>query len=300
MTYAGQFILKLLFLGALCLVGTGIFASNAHAASRTVEFFDNASGSWRLVCRASGVDDSRRISEVFAGCATTLPAGRNRSDGRVRFVGWSSWPGANRANISVVGDVGGLSDVLRVYSVHVLYTPAREKRMTLRGGVYLLRSDLTAVYLRPANRPRSVRIPDSVKCDGQVYRVTEVGNRAFKGMSNLREVSLGANVRIIRSCAFERCNRLKRVTGLDGLRIISRRSFYGCRSLKQLLCTSADLASVGARAFSKCAKLTRVVFKSRKLASVGKGAFSKCRKLKRVTYYSPKVTTAMLKEADVL
>ena len=58
---------------------------------------------------------------------------------------------------------------------------------------------------------KSVKIADVVKIGGYSYKVTSIGNNAFKKYKKLTSVSIGANVKTIGSKAFNGCKKLKSI-----------------------------------------------------------------------------------------
>jgi len=99
---------------------------------------------------------------------------------------------------------------------------------------------------------KSLKVPATVTHDGVKYKVTALGNKAFKASKKLANVVIGSNVKTIGAQAFKSCKKLKSLTLGKG---VSR---------------------IGANAFAACPKLKTVVIKSKKLtlAQTGKKAFS--------------------------
>ena len=64
--------------------------------------------------------------------------------------------------------------------------------------------------------------------------VTEIGDSAFNGCSNLSSVTFGSGVTTIGSWTFANCNSLTSVTIPNSVTSIGGRGFYGCTSLSSI------------------------------------------------------------------
>ena len=107
----------------------------------------------------------------------------------------------------------------------------------------------------------AVTIPASITAnDGKSYRVTAVGDNAFRYCSNLSKVTLGPNV--------ER---------------LGKRAFLECTALKEIDITAA-VTSVGDYAFAQCPALNKVTMHNTHPLEVGTGAFMQCTSLAQVQW----------------
>lgn len=71
----------------------------------------------------------------------------------------------------------------------------------------------TVKYIESAKQaPANIIIPDSVKINGSVYKVTSVGKSAFKNNKKLKSVQIGKNVASIGAKAFYGCKKLHTIT----------------------------------------------------------------------------------------
>ncbi|MCI9077732.1 MAG: leucine-rich repeat protein [Lachnospiraceae bacterium] len=71
----------------------------------------------------------------------------------------------------------------------------------------------TAEYIESTKqKPVNVTIPNSVKINGSVYKVTSVGADAFKNNKKLKSVQIGKNVISIGKKAFYGCKKLRTIT----------------------------------------------------------------------------------------
>ena len=76
-----------------------------------------------------------------------------------------------------------------------------------------------------------LHIPPTVEYDGEIYKVTEIADYAFKGSKVVMEVYTPNNLEHIGSHAFEDCYPLERVVLADTVRSIGKRAFYNDATL---------------------------------------------------------------------
>jgi len=153
-------------------------------------------------------------------------------------------------------------------------------------------------------------VEDSVlkSCIGQadengVYTVpdtiTMIGESAFAGDENLKEIVIGPNVKAIGAGAFQYCTSLKKVTVAEGVESIGSFAFYSCSSLEEISlpstvkrlepytfygCEALETLSlqhiqcIDDYAMWYCVSLEEVTL-SPVLTEIGSWAFSQCQKL---------------------
>ena len=111
----------------------------------------------------------------------------------------------------------------------------------------------------------NVVIPDSVSYNGDMYRVTGIGEEAFYSCISLTSVDIPDGVTSIGEYAFQDCHSLTSVDIPDGVTSIGEGAFYYCQSL-----TSVDIpdgvTSIEQYAFRDCSSMTSV--------TIGKGVTS--------------------------
>ena len=95
---------------------------------------------------------------------------------------------------------------------------------------------------------KSAVIGSTVSINGVTYKITEIGNGAFKGCKNLKKVTIGKNVTKIGNKAFSNCSKLKKI-----------------------IVKGSKIKKVGKKAFSKVSK--------KAVAKVPKKAAKKYKKL---------------------
>lgn len=107
-------------------------------------------------------------------------------------------------------------------------------------------------------------IPSDVSYNGQRYRVTSIGDRAFSGCNGIRIVSIPESVTSIGSYAF-----------------------YGCAGINDPVVIGENITRVGRSAFYGCVQMPAVFFKARRCeymgGALGTSVFGNCSHLKKVT-----------------
>lgn len=72
--------------------------------------------------------------------------------------------------------------------------------------------EMTVTYKKPENARRSsVTIPENIIVDGKVYKVTAIGDGAFKNNKKLKKITISKNVVTIGKEAFKGCSNLKNI-----------------------------------------------------------------------------------------
>ncbi len=111
-------------------------------------------------------------------------------------------------------------------------------------------------YAKAKGKIKKLNVKSSIKdAKGNVYKVTQIAKKGFKG-----------------------CKKLTKVSGGKQLVKIGASAFSGCKKLKNFTCTSKVLKTIGSKAFYKTSKLTKITIKKTiKLKTVTK-AFKKAGK----------------------
>lgn len=183
-----------------------------------------------------------------------------------------------------------------------------------QGLTYTLHADRTATVANYDNHTQDgvIDIPDTVTSSGQSYKVTAIGDSAFKSLStpiNVSSVFIPATVRSIGGSAFSYCNALTTVTFAedsqlksiggsafwgsehahprfkeikipDSVETIGNAAFRYCQDLERITLPSA-LQKLSNSTFHGCTALSEVTFPA-SLKTIEKGAFIGCRKLSEV------------------
>lgn len=105
---------------------------------------------------------------------------------------------------------------------------------------------------------RELKVKDTVKIGGKSFKITAIGDKAFKGYAKLKKVTVGKNVTVIGKESFSGCAGLTSVKLGAGVTKISDKAFYGCKRLKTLTISSKKLKMVGKQAIQKIHKNAKI------------------------------------------
>ena len=133
-----------------------------------------------------------------------------------------------------------------------------------------------------ALRDGKADIPSSVTNANTTYGVTAIAQEAFKGLSELEQLSIPASVLKIGAKAFAECRNLNSVTlgKPSSTRTLGIEAFKNCSALKGVVL----YGKVGDRAFQGCTALEKVNISSQ-YVELGNEAFSGCSALSAVSFY---------------
>ncbi|MBO5292251.1 MAG: leucine-rich repeat protein [Lachnospiraceae bacterium] len=112
----------------------------------------------------------------------------------------------------------------------------------------------------------------------ELTAVTAIAPRAFKGVVNLRELSLPEQTKYIGDEAFEGATSITNLSGI-GIEALGNRAFKGCTSIKQMDIMSS-LKTIGTEAFA-ASGISDITFAS-SLQEIGPGAFNGCSNLSTI------------------
>ena len=111
--------------------------------------------------------------------------------------------------------------------------------------------------------------------------VTNIGNCAFFGCTNLTSVTIPKSVTSIGFAAFVNCSRLTSITIPNSVTSIKDEAFQGCSSLISVTIGSS-VKNIGDNAFSGCSSLTSAII-GNSVTSIGSSAFYQCKSLTSIT-----------------
>ena len=154
--------------------------------------------------------------------------------------------------------------------------PGKSLKDKSTNGVYKVLNDgLSVEFTKPVSKKASVRIPDIIKVNGVICKVSGISANAFKNNTSLKTVTIGKNVTTIGTNAFYGCKKLNKVSGGNGVVKIGNRAFANCRSLSSIT-IPGTVRSIGKQAFCNCKKLRAITIKTSALSSktVGAKAFT--------------------------
>ncbi len=101
---------------------------------------------------------------------------------------------------------------------------------------------------------KSLKIGATVKIYGRIYKITAIGNKAFRNYKKLTSITIGNNVEIIGKESFSGCTGVKSVSVGKGTKKIQGKAFYNCKKLQKIKINSKELSSVGSGAIKNIHK----------------------------------------------
>lgn len=136
-----------------------------------------------------------------------------------------------------------------------------------------------ALYGTKGKSLKTAKIPATIMYKGYKFKVTSIGNNAFKNCKKLKTVKLGSNIKSIGKNAFSGCKKLTGVTLNAKLTTIGNGAFTKCIALKKIT-IPAKVTKIGSKAFYGDSKLKTITIKSSKIKAkkIGKSAFAKINK----------------------
>ena len=130
--------------------------------------------------------------------------------------------------------------------------------VTIDGIAYNLNeTDLTAEVTSGGSYSGNVVIPSQITYGAKTYRVTSIGEKAFKDCRGLTSVTIGNSVTSIGESAFEGCSSLTSVTIPNSVTSIGEWAFSNCSGLTSVTIGNS-VTSIGESAFSGCSNLTSI------------------------------------------
>lgn len=148
-----------------------------------------------------------------------------------------------------------------IYERMFIALPGSVTRLTIRGNVTKIGKNIFYANSSVAN----IVLPDTV---------TEIGESAFTGAPELKEISV-PNVTSIGANAFNGCSALTKVETGNDLVSIGEGAFKDCAKLAQFDAAGSKLVTIGKDAFANCTELFRFTLPET-VTSLGDGAFTNC------------------------
>ena len=173
----------------------------------------------------------------------------------------------------------------------IVALPSEEymKTVEIDGIWYIINLDTNTAEIiksQSADYSGSISIQNNLYYNNQSFRVTSIGESAFKGCTELTSISLPYSVMSIGESAFEGCTGLTGITISTNLNSIGKGAFYGCTGLTSFKIPEG-VTNIGLGAFSSCSSLTSVIIPS-SVTNIESYAFDKCISLSRIVSESEK------------
>ena len=107
--------------------------------------------------------------------------------------------------------------------------------------------------------------------------VEQIGNYAFQSYTDIHNLILGNNIKIIGDRSFSGCSGISNgnIEFPEGLEKIGKNAFDNCRNIKGDLVLSNNISIIDDSAFYNCTGITKLVL-GEKITTVGERAFDSC------------------------
>lgn len=157
---------------------------------------------------------------------------------------------------------------------------------------------------------KKINVAAAVEIGGKSFKVTAIGDAAFKGFTKATKIVVGKNVTTIGSSAFSGCKKVTAIVVDKNVKTIGSFAYFGCTGAKKIMvgknvttignsafsgCTRAksivvgeNVKTIGSSAFSGCTKVVSATIGS-KVTKIGAKAFYKCKNLKKIVIKGSKL-----------
>ena len=135
----------------------------------------------------------------------------------------------------------------------------------------------TTLICCPIGKTGVYSIPESV---------TNIGDNAFRGCTNITSVTIPEGVTSIGNHGFSNCNKLSTITIPASVTSIDYDAFYSCSGLKSVtFAEGSQLKSIGNSCFNYCSNLASITIPA-SVKSIGENVFNDCNKLTEISVNS--------------
>lgn len=182
-------------------------------------------------------------------------------------VSYKNNKNAGTAKVAVTGKGNYQGTVTKTFTIKV------KKGTSHKVGSYQYKvtgSSAVSVTKLKDGRAAKVKIPKTVKIGGKSFKITAVGNNAFKKNKKIMAVEIGDNVKVIEAGAFEGCVKLSKVTVGKGVTEIGGNTFKDCKKLKNITIKSTKLKKVGRNALKGIKSNAKIKVPAKKLSEYQK------------------------------
>ena len=133
-------------------------------------------------------------------------------------------------------------------------------KKSIKGIKYLLNEEnLTAEVIQKKGYEGDIIIPETVVLKEVAYRVTSIGEEAFRYCESLTSIVIPESVTSIGSSAFKGCSSLTSIVIGNGVTSIGYGAFLECKSLTSIVIPES-VTNIGYSAFKGCKSLTSITF----------------------------------------
>lgn len=134
---------------------------------------------------------------------------------------------------------------------------------------------------------KKINVAATVQIGGKSFKVTAIGDAAFKDCVKANTIVIGKNVTTIGSSAFSGCKKVTAIVVDKNVKTIGSFAYFGCTGAKKIM-VGKNVTTIGNSAFSGCTRAKSIVV-GENVKTIGSSAFSGCTKVVSATIGS-KVT----------
>lgn len=134
---------------------------------------------------------------------------------------------------------------------------------------------------------KKINVAAAVEIGGKSFKVTAIGDAAFKGFTKATKIVVGKNVTTIGSSAFSGCTKVTAIVVGKNVKTIGSSAFLGCTRAKSIV-VGENVTTIGSSAFSGCTKVVSATI-GNKVTKIGAKAFYKCKNLKKIVIKGSKL-----------
>ena len=127
----------------------------------------------------------------------------------------------------------------------------------------------------------NIVIPSTIKYEGVICEVTEIGNISFLNCSRLTSITIPTTVTRIGGAAFNGCVNLTSIIIPDNVKEIGSGAFANCSRLRKIK-LSKGLSILNSSIFENCVSLTSIVIPDG-VKHIDMFAFYGCKNLKKIS-----------------
>ena len=152
---------------------------------------------------------------------------------------------------------------------------------------YRLNDDYTAQVISYSGAPENITILESVTYEGFTFKVTSIGESAFKGCTSLTNITIPDSVTTIGNNAFNGCSKLKKIEIPDSVTYIGSKAFDGTAFYNTVKNWEDGVLYCGNHLISAKSDVTKITVKA-STVSIATGALDNCKSLKKINVLNPK------------
>ncbi|MBR4213898.1 MAG: leucine-rich repeat domain-containing protein [Bacteroidales bacterium] len=178
---------------------------------------------------------------------------------------------------------------------------AQQVSVRIENLTYIINTDdHTAVLNKGQNTVGYLTIPKTITESGQEYTITSIADNAFEQQTQLKEVTILADITSIGDYAFSGCTELENISLPNSLISIGNGAFYECKTIEHIS-LPANLTEIGESAFENCEKLKSLTI-PQGVIHLRKNVMKQCESLTSITFspYTETIGEAAMRQCFLL